>query len=515
MKFSIARVCGLCLLFFGPAANADLTNDVHQIGIDLQTLLADLNTYSGTLDGDLVAIQNQLTNYLQPLHQDVVSGNNTLSSILMALNGSSDSSLANRLRDLQYMINGAGGLYQYENVFSYLNQIAQNTANVAPTNIYNVQVDARDILAGNPWWATNSAFVANFGDYSYAFPDDGSTDTRKYSFPQLFSLWSSRLQLKDRLQTLPSESVLFDSWGKSSWSTFGVNNPDKAYRRSYTWFDWVADATKSNLVIQGSVLDALRSMTNSPVSVSFEDVLAGNPYWATNSQFSPDWHLWGDTSPRPLGTPASFPEAFSLLLSSRLRMYHPEIDSSEYFDSWGLGGDNNTGGNNWTVYSFEDWIADYLKSNLVLTTSTSISNLNEELASTDYEDVQAPTNPPLPGYVDLVREADTSAGVSAIETGQTRVLNQVEALSGMLDSATPSSEIVVIPAMTVGGINVSEYRAELATSITPVAHRIMFFLWYVALYSSLFSLAQGEFAFYASLGRHWSVSHGALTERNN
>lgn len=283
-----------CVLLLGispPAVANDLTNDVSFIRAQLETLLADLNSGVSSLSGDLVGIQNGIANKVAPLLPLVQGQGNTLSSVLDALNGSSSLSIGNRLQDLQYMING-GGLYQYENIFGYLNEIAQNTANSGSTNIYNVQVDARDILAGNPWWFTNSTFTLTKSMYSYVYPNGSQQGQAYHSFPQFMSKWSSLLTYPQSAGTVTPANM------KNLWfDTFGVSRQPSRTPFSnmwpYTWFDWVADAMKSNLVLQSSAIDSASTDADYMVnhldlvldSLSSSESVAYSNYVASSSNY--------------------------------------------------------------------------------------------------------------------------------------------------------------------------------------------------------------------------------------
>lgn len=124
-----------------------------------------------------------------------------------------------------------------------------------------------DVLAGNAWWATNSAFTLGWGAYGQVFPDDGANYSSRFSFPQFLSVWSSRLQNDS---SFPSQSDLktwYDRWWGASWvkTKYGSNTQD-AYRRGYTWFDWMSDAMRSNWVLQSS-LAGLAGTTDAPAAV--------------------------------------------------------------------------------------------------------------------------------------------------------------------------------------------------------------------------------------------------------
>lgn len=124
-----------------------------------------------------------------------------------------------------------------------------------------------DVLAGNAWWATNSAFALTRSQYSHAYPNEVPNSTYTYSFPQFMSRWSSLLTYPTSGDTL-GLSTLRNNWsryfgyshnGTGLTGQFTSNLP-------YTWFDWMADATRSNWVLQAS----LAGTTNAPNEVDTE-----------------------------------------------------------------------------------------------------------------------------------------------------------------------------------------------------------------------------------------------------
>lgn len=103
----------------------------------------------------------------------------------------------------------------------------------------------------------------------------------------------------------------------------------------------------------------------------------------------------------------------------------------------------------------------------------------------------------------------TTNALAALVVDRPEELSQFESVADSFEQRISSwgpntggsAEIVVIPEMTIGGIHVREYRASLATSLTPVARAVMSFIWGVMAFAACFHLLQGEWAFYTSLGR--------------
>lgn len=329
------RLFGLFLLFSGSVANAE--NNYYQ---------------------NLIDIYNQL-NHIDGHIGDVISDNNLYHSQIVQL--------LNHLNGLNGVSNG---------VVAY-----------------------PDVLAGNPWWATNSTFVLTRSSYNFVQPDDGQSASDKFSFPQFMSIWSGRLSYSENLPNASQISQWYNRWGTNE---VGRLSGQDLRRRSYTWFDWMSDATRSNMVVF-STLGITYDYSNLVTQVASEQ-----------------------------------------------------------------------------VYPTEDETKDLYATNA------------------------------FPEYVDLIREAETRPAEYAIQQGQNIMETQINHLEGMLNGST-SSSLVVIPEFTVGGIHVRSYSFDFGNNdVVPVAHAVMSFLWGVMLFASLFSLASSEFAFYANLGRNWTVSHGVI-----
>lgn len=135
---------------------------------------------------------------------------------------------------------------------------------IALTNLPTSSAGGVDVLAGNPWWATNSAFVLGKGAYATAYPDEPTHGNSAYSFPQFMSKWSSFLVYPVGSSSQPASNLRQywqNFWGfgrlnTSGNATYNQNNP-------YTWFDWMADATRSNWVLQAT----LAGTTDAPSAV--------------------------------------------------------------------------------------------------------------------------------------------------------------------------------------------------------------------------------------------------------
>jgi hypothetical protein len=88
----------------------------------------------------------------------------------------------------------------------------------------------------------------------HEYPDERDT----FSFPELYSQFMTKL-------TAPVQGRLTPATAKQKWNGWwGVNGPPEngpgvyqwdqySVRGTYTWFDWVADAFRSNWVLQGFV----------------------------------------------------------------------------------------------------------------------------------------------------------------------------------------------------------------------------------------------------------------------
>lgn len=434
------------------------------------------------------------------LHGDLTTGNQTLAQLLALLHNIS-------------------------------NVVAQSASTVVVSNFVSVTnsggVASPAILAANPWWSTNSAFVLSSSNLGLEYPHDRTDNPGLFSFPEFLSAWSSRLQSPYSRPTV-AQLRDFDSWwGMDAY--LKQSSISEKITRNYTWFDWMADTMRTNNLLQASLLRAMLGTSNevwnsanyvvnqlesslgdsnfylsnlvSVVTGISPDILAGNPWWYTNSTFAAIWStlLVGGASPEhhsDVRYPLTFPEVLSVFLSSRTfdGLNEPRFS---LWTRWGENGQNWLDGRVWT---FEDFLADYLKSNMVLTSSSSYSNLVAEVSQYDTSDDSNPTNVPLPEY-SLPDSETIPAASDTLTSAEAGITEKIGSLQPNYTGG--DDEIVVIPAFSVGGINVPEYRARLGTSITPVCRSVASFIWYVGLFAFLFAFAKSEFVYYATLGKFW------------
>ena len=196
---------------------------------DLQPLFDDVDAMAS----DTRSIQ-QNTRYLQgtldTLNQKAATQSEYQRNLLLVLNG------------------GVTPPIGYTPISTLLQEIAANTRS------------AGDALAGNPWWATNSAFTLVRSKRSLARPSEQPDGTYTYSFPEFMSYWSSALALPfTAVGTTYSHAEVKQKW----FDWLGVNRvpvrTNYSATEPYTWFDWMTDAMRSNLVAQGSLLGSTAS----------------------------------------------------------------------------------------------------------------------------------------------------------------------------------------------------------------------------------------------------------------
>lgn len=111
-------------------------------------------------------------------------------------------------------------------------------------------------LNGNPWWATNSAFALAYGGYSNVYPDDdfGQNTKHSFSFPQFLSIWSGRMQAHVADPLTVFNEGWYNQFGEVDIRAHFLNQDAAGrVRRGYTWFDWVSDFMRSNLVATSAV----------------------------------------------------------------------------------------------------------------------------------------------------------------------------------------------------------------------------------------------------------------------
>lgn len=195
-------------------------------------------------------IIDQLSGVLQDTERIKLDGITSASLLQSILNSQGIYS-----SDLSTILSDLNSLYRISyNNLGYLNRLPDikdlNTEQVRLLKVITnllPHVGGTDVLAGNPWWATNSQFTswnASFGD---VFPQDPSpTSNYQQSFPEAFSGLLAQLY-PYTANRMVSRTGWVDQWG---WSR--QLNTQLARGRSYTWFDWMSDATRSNWVLQAT-----------------------------------------------------------------------------------------------------------------------------------------------------------------------------------------------------------------------------------------------------------------------
>lgn len=454
------------------------------------------------------------------------------------------------------------------------NVVAQSANTVVVSNYVSVTntgfggVVSPDILAGNPWWSTNSAFVLAQSNLGLEYPHDRMDNAGLLSFPEFLSVWSSRLSAPQSRPVLNGSQ--WSWWGSEAYPANG--SISEKVNRSYTWFDFAADVFKSNLLADATysqrLLSELRVLSNALASVSSSvfvtnntyvsvtnsfnaaslisfldqqfgnqfsndvdnavflgskldalsnvlasssinitnvlnapDILAGNPWWYTNSSFAAIWpiYLSGGASPslyHDVRNPLTFPEAISFFLSSRTFDGYLEPRFS-LWTRWGENGQNYREGK---VFTFEDFLADYLKSNLVLTSVSSYSNLLSDASSTGAtmsdDDETVETN-----ELDVlsIHKADTSA-IGDL-TSVVDSMGIEDAFSGVhVSSANPVLRI--FDGGQYGSVRVAPVDADfsLPPSVANLMKSISKWLWRLLCVVSIFCIVRQEFDFWSTLG---------------
>lgn len=130
---------------------------------------------------------------------------------------------------------------QHDLLYSILRAIQTNTTQSA---------SFVDYLNANPWWNTNSCFAPVWESWSSRAPRPVQIPM---SFPEVISTYMSTLNRED----------FGDDWADNV-DLFGVDSVNNLYANMsqgfYTWFDWVADAFKSNWT--ASTFSSLYDLTN-------------------------------------------------------------------------------------------------------------------------------------------------------------------------------------------------------------------------------------------------------------
>lgn len=242
------------------------------------------------------------------------------------------------------------------------------------------------------------------------------------------------------------------------------------------------------------------------------DILAGNPWWSTNSEFALGWSAWTQNVPKPSSgnvNHGDFTDAFSTLISARMRLRkdltaiiggysHLPTDWSK---TWGHNGTalpyNETVGQ---VYTFEDWMADAARSNWVLQASlagtTDAPSVEDTAATSAVDDGDTSGTNAVP---DMVVERMNVTGVEeALE------LVDADAVGDMLPSSFTGAnpEVVVFSGGRYGAVTVPEVRASLAIpeNVARYLRGVATWLWRVALFVGCFFIVRQEVAFWSTLG---------------
>ena len=294
-KSFTAWVCGLCLLFSGSVASGDVNVS------DLEPLFSDVDSISSDTQS-IYQNTRYLQSYLQTLNQTQTTQSDYQRKILLSLTGQVDG----------YPPVG------YTPIATLLEEIASNTRNAG---------NVVDVLAGNPWWATNSAFAVVNAAYTSAYPNESPNLTYTYSFPQFMSLWSSSLTMPNNNTSTTYTRAQLDSgvwaefFGKYRRRTsFTAANP-------YTWFDWVADAMRSNWVIQaGSFASSYRTLTNDVEQAGFTE-----DHTVTNAALPQHVNVISETQSDTSAGQASA-AAGGQVLSAKVEQLQDMLDGQK--DSW-------------------------------------------------------------------------------------------------------------------------------------------------------------------------------------
>lgn len=240
-KSCTAWVCGLCLLFSGSVASADVSVS------DLAPLFSDVDSISSDTQS-IYQNTRYLQGYLQTLNQTQTTQSDYQRKILLSLTGQVDG----------YPPIG------YTPISTLLQEIASNTRN------------AGDILAGNAWWSTNSAFALVNAAYSSVYPNELPNTANTYSFPQFLSKWSGMLVMPYTTASSSYSPSTLRSTGEW-WDWFGTRRvPARgtfSAAQPFTWFDWVSEAMRSNMTVRlnGDFASSYRTLTNDVAEAGFTE----------------------------------------------------------------------------------------------------------------------------------------------------------------------------------------------------------------------------------------------------
>lgn len=223
---------------------------------------------------------HQSTEYTARQIEVALNGASGVKDLIAASNGYL-SGIDDVLNDIELLVRRMGTIPDYSTQLSTLssslsavnsNIITGNTANhndllalqSALSDVFARQRDAMfmnsnmidrlirkpsgvDVLAGNAWWATNSAFVLTQPRYSLVYPHESPDSAYSFSFPQFLSKWSSFLSYPWSGTSIGSSEIRekwWSYWGRNRYGGGLVGGISTT--QPYTWFDWMADATRSN-----------------------------------------------------------------------------------------------------------------------------------------------------------------------------------------------------------------------------------------------------------------------------
>lgn len=526
------------LSFFLPTSAA-VADDATQsmIANDIQRILELLNSQDTYLDqslnhnGDLAS----LSTWQQEIAY-LISGQNQPQFSQFHNWYSSDHTLYSQLKALKSAIQSLASAsppsvnVAVTNVVGDTHVVVTNVLGDTTIIVTNVVASGSspspDILAGNPFWLTNTAFAVNWDDWHRLRPQP------RLQYPSLSFVELMSVMMAQRTVGKHSPIKSFTDY----YSSFGADPLNSAINwkgTGLTWYDWIADAWKSNFVADASynrlLLNALANLSNE-VNTTGEylvnrltsssddtnfylsnlvnvataispDILAGNPWWATNSSFAGVYEAFHQVAPgvQPYQflQNGTFPQVFSAYLSMRQKQARPSspFQNLNLYDLWGVDGDNFTRHEVWT---FEDWLAEYLKSNMVLTSVSSFSNLVSDASSSGatMEDENVETN----ALDELtIEQADTDA-IGDL-TSVVDSMGVEDAFSGVhVSSANPVLRI--FDGGQYGSVRVAPVDADfsLPQSVANLMKSISKWLWRLLCVVSIFCIVRQEFDFWSTLG---------------
>lgn len=492
VKSFIASALFLSLAYLPFSASASVSsNTVERIKEDVSDIAGDMDLVQQSMQG----VQNAVEDQRQDIERTAIA----IEAVLHQLGGSY--TLVPNYTDRD-------NLLYYQRILTYfllgtdrpnVNAVNSRTVPTLPKILSTMQSQMN--LNSNPFWYTNTNFSAWNASFSSPNRPAGVSLT-SLTLPQLLSFWSEEFTAGQNVKDVtPSDSNWLDYWGR------GMNHAQRENWSAYSFFDFLADVAKTNLMLQSAILAAIPS--NAPVAslpaftnivnvagdtniFNAVDILAGNPWWYTNSSFSlarggqiyPVDYV--NSSPFVSG---SFEEVLSWFMM--LRNAGPsEISSRE--DLWNHWGFDSSNRRTMGDYAFEDFLADWLKSNIVM-----VAGSSNETAQMEYDAEETIASNSLPEYVLQKPTASDFGWRSAVSGSMEGILDAVKPGTGSSDA-----EIVVIPAFSVGGVSVDEYRANLEYApVVQVANGVMRFIWSVLMATGMIVLASKEWAYWSTLGK--------------